>query len=78
MKTSIMNRIMIIIKIIIMISNSGESHEAIILSITIRIMIIMIRISSLPNSGESHESPPEGVQERPGAGRVVLFIIISK
>ena len=27
---------------------------------------------NLPNSGESHESPPEGVKERPGAGRVVL------
>ena len=27
---------------------------------------------SLPNSGESHKSPPEGVKERPGAGRVVL------
>ena len=28
-----------------------------------------------PNGGESHQAPPEGVKERPGAGRVVLFII---
>ena len=27
---------------------------------------------NLPNSGESHKAPPEGVEERPGASRVVL------
>ena len=33
---------------------------------------------NLPNSGESHEAPPEGVKERPGAGRIVLFVILNQ